>query len=312
MQRIFGPVPSRRLGMSLGIDIIPYKTCTFDCVYCECGATTNKTCERREFFPLGDILVELEQRLSEMPDTPDALTLSGAGEPTLYGKLGELILAVKRLSDIPVAVITNSSLLDRAGVRDELHHADIVLPSLDTALEHTFLRLNRPYELCSLDRIINGLERFTKDFVGTILLEILLVDGFNTDTENLDALRRAVGRLRVDSVQLNTAVRPGTVRGIEPLGGARLAEAGKVIAPNCEIITDATVKTDREDTAIRNRIIALVARRPSTAEDLHRALGVPLTGVVKLLTRLADEGRIVSEAQGDKTFYIATERGAPR
>lgn len=312
MQRIFGPVPSRRLGRSLGIDIIPYKTCTFDCVYCECGATTNKTCERREFFPLGDILAELEERLSEVPEKPDALTLSGAGEPTLYGKLGELILAVKRVSDIPVAVITNSSLLDRNGVRDELYHADIVLPSLDTALEHTFRRLNRPHEMCSLDRIIDGLERFTENFAGTVLLEILLVDGFNTDAENLDALRRAVGRLRVDSVQLNTAVRPGTVRGIEPLCRARLVEAGRNIAPNCEVITDATVKTDREDTAIQNRIIALVARRPSTAEDLHRALGVPLPGITKLLSRLADEGRIVSEAQGDKTFYIATERGTPR
>ncbi len=258
------------------------------------------------------MLAQLEERLSGMPDKPDVLTLSGAGEPTLYGKLGELILAVKGLSDIPVAVITNSSLLDRDGVRDELRNADIVLPSLDTALEHTFQRLNRPHELCGLDRIIDGLERFTRDFAGTILLEILLVDGFNTDTENLYALRRAVGRLRVDSVQLNTAVRPGTVRGITPLGGERLAEAGRVIAPNCEIITDATVGTDREDTAIIDRIIALVARRPSTAEDLHRALGVPIHGITKLLTRLAGEGRIVSEAQGDKTFYIATERSTPR
>ncbi len=247
-----------------------------------------------------------------MPDKPDTLTLSGAGEPTLYGKLGELILAIKGLGDIPVAIITNSSLLDRADVRNELRHADIVLPSLDTALEHTFRRLNRPHELCDLDRIIDGLERFTKDFAGTILLEILLVDGFNTDAENLDALRRAAGRLRVDSVQLNTAVRPGTVRGISPLGGARLAEAGRIIAPNCEIITDATVETDREDTAIQDRIIALVARRPSTAEDLHRALGVPIPGIMKLLTRIVGEGRIISETQGGKTFYIATERSAPR
>ncbi|HUV36941.1 MAG TPA: radical SAM protein [Patescibacteria group bacterium] len=312
MQRIFGPVPSRRLGRSLGIDIIPYKTCTYDCVYCECGATTDKTCERREFFPLDGILAELDERLSQIPDKPDYLTLSGAGEPTLYLRLGELILEVKRMSSIPVAIITNSSLLDSAAVRDEMLHADTVLPSLDTALERTFNRINRPHERCDLHGIIDGLERFTADFAGTILLEILLIDGFNTDTENLAALRDVLKRLRVDAVQLNTAVRPGTERAIVPLDKRALEEAGGCIAPNCEIITETTARTDREDRAVREQIIALVARRPCTAEDLHRALGVPMPGVAKLLSRLAGEGRIAPQRQGERTFYVATERGAPR
>ena len=312
MQHIFGPVPSRRLGRSLGIDIIPYKTCTFDCVYCECGATTNKTCGRREFFPLGEILGELEKRLSEMPEKPDYLTLSGAGEPTLYSRLGELILDAKRMSSIPVAVITNSSLLDNAAVRDEMLPADTVLPSLDTALERTFIRINRPHERCSLHRIIEGLERFTADFAGKILLEILLIDGFNTDAENLHALKSAVKRLRVDSVQLNTAVRPGTERTVGPLDARALEEAGKLIAPRCEIITDTTAMADREDGSVRERIVALVARRPCTAEDLHRSLGIPMPGVVKILSRLAADGRIVSKVQGERTYYIASERGAPR
>ena len=312
MQHIFGPVPSRRLGRSLGIDIIPYKTCTFDCVYCECGATTDKTFRRREFFPLEEILAELESRLSEIPEKPDYLTLSGAGEPTLYGRLGELIREAKRMSSIPVAVITNSSLMDSAAVRGELQHADTVLPSLDTALESTFQEINRPHERCNLHGIIEGLERFTAEFAGKVLLEILLIDGFNTDRENLTALRDAVKRLRIDSVQLNTAVRPGTERTVVPLDARILERAGKIIAPRCEIITDATVKTDMEDRAVRDQIIALVARRPCTAEDLHRALGVPMPGMVKILSRLADEGRIAPRVQGDRTFYVATERGAPR
>lgn len=308
MQHIFGPVPSRRLGRSLGIDIIPYKTCTFDCVYCECGATTHKTCDRREFFPLGEILDELERRLSEMPEKPDYLTLSGAGEPTLYGRLGELILEAKRMSSIPVAVITNSSLLDSAAVREEMLHADTVLPSLDTALERTFQRINRPHERCDLPRIIAGLERFTADFSGKVLLEILLIDGFNTDEDNLNALRNAVRRIRVDSVQLNTAVRPGTERGIGPLDTRALEKAGGLIAPNCEVITDTTARADREDVAVQEQIVTLVARRPCTAEDLHRALGVPMPGVAKILSRLTAEGRIAERTQGDRTFYIAAER----
>jgi wyosine [tRNA(Phe)-imidazoG37] synthetase (radical SAM superfamily) len=312
VQHIFGPVPSRRLGRSLGIDIIPYKTCTFDCVYCECGATTNKTCERREFFPLDDILSELERRLSEMPEKPDYLTLSGAGEPTLYARLGELITETKRMSSIPVAVITNSSLIDIASVRDEMLAADTVLPSLDTALERTFLRINRPHERCSLHRIIEGLEKFTADFAGRILLEILLVDGFNTDARNLHALRLAVNRFRVDAVQLNTAVRPGTVRTVGPVDEEALEEAGKLIAPNCEIITDTTARADREDRAVQEQIVSLVARRPCTADDLHRALGVPMPGVAKILARLTAEGRIASQVQGERTYYIASDRGEPR
>lgn len=312
MQHIFGPVPSRRLGRSLGIDIIPYKTCTFDCVYCECGATTNKTCERREFFPLGEILSELERRLSEIPEKPDYLTLSGAGEPTLYSRLGELILEAKRMSSIPVAVITNSSLIDIAAVRDEMLHADTVLPSLDTALEQTFLRINRPHERCNLSRIIEGLERFTADFAGKVLLEILLIEGFNTDARNLHALKLAVNRFRVDSVQLNTAVRPGTERTIGPLDARALGEAGKLIAPRCEIITDTTARADREDSAVQEKIVTLVARRPCTAEDLHRALGVPMPGVAKILSHLTAEGRIASQVQGERTYYIASERGGPR
>ncbi len=312
MKHIFGPVPSRRLGRSLGIDIIPYKTCTFDCVYCECGATTLKTCERRAFFPLCEILSELEGRLSEIPEKPDYLTLSGAGEPALYSRLGELILEAKRMSSIPVAVITNSSLLGNAAVRDEMLAADTVLPSLDTALERTFLRINRPHERCSLHRIIDGLERFTADFAGKVLLEILLVDGFNTDRENLHALQNAVKRFRVDSVQLNTAVRPGTERALGPLDARALEEAGKLIAPRCEIITDTTAKAGRENIAVQEQIVALVRRRPCTAEDLHRALGVPMPGVAKILSRLTAEGHIATQVQGERTYYIATERGAPR
>jgi wyosine [tRNA(Phe)-imidazoG37] synthetase (radical SAM superfamily) len=303
-------VPSRRLGRSLGIDIIPYKTCTFDCVYCECGATTNKTCERHEFYALGGIMAELEERLDEIPAKPDYLTLSGTGEPTLYSRLGELITAAKRLIDVPVAVITNGALLNRAEVRRELLYADAVLPSLDTALPGTFERINRPHECCDLEAIISGLEIFTAEFAGTILLEILLIDGFNTDTENLEALRAAVGRLRCDSIQLNTAVRPGTERTIKPLDENALERAGKLIAPDCEIITGATVRTDREDRAVRDKIIDLTVRRPCTAEDIHRSLGVPLPGVVKMLAALVDNGRISTEKQGGRTFFIATERDA--
>lgn len=308
MRRIFGPVPSRRLGRSLGIDVIPYKTCTFDCVYCECGETTDKSCNRRDFFPPAEILDELEERLSNLREKPDYLTLSGAGEPTLYNSIGELIHKAKRTSNIPVAVITNSSLLCNAEVREELYLADIVLPSLDTAVEETFQRLNRPHEDCNLKEIMNGLEIFTKKFRGMVSFEILLVDGYNTDENNLLSLKAALERFRIDAIQLNTAVRPGTVGEIEPVSGEELERIKSFFGPGCEIIADFTAKTTHEVQLAEETIVSLLKRRPCTSVDIHSSLGIPLPAVIKILTSLTEQGSVTSESHGDKTFYTAANR----
>lgn len=309
MKHIFGPVPSRRLGRSLGIDVIPYKTCTFDCVYCECGATTNKTCARGEFFPLSGLLDELEEGLSGMRSKPDVVTLSGAGEPTLYERTGELIQEAKRLSGLPVAVITNSSLLDRADVREELLEADIMLPSLDTAVEETFQLLNRPHEGCSLASIIDGIETFLKQFSGTVLFEILLLDGFNTDEENLSGLKKILDRLTLDSIQINTAVRPGTEKNIGPLAQAALERIAARFGPRSEVIAGVRAEAaSREDRAVRETIITLLQRRPCTSLDICKALGIPVPETAKILERLAHEGIVSAERHGEALFYTAIKK----
>jgi wyosine [tRNA(Phe)-imidazoG37] synthetase (radical SAM superfamily) len=309
MKHIFGPVPSRRLGSSLGIDVVPFKTCTFDCVYCECGRTTNKTCSRAEFFPMEVILGELERRLGEIPEKPDVLTLSGAGEPTLYGPMGRLITTMKRRFGLPVAVITNSSLVGSAEVREELMEADILLPSLDTAIEETFQRINRPHESCRLERIIGGLETLLGRFRGTVLFEILLVDGFNTDAANIDALKKILGTFRIDKIQLNTAVRPGTEKGIAPLDPVSLETARQAFGQRCEIVAGThAARLSREDAAVEEKILSLVGRRPCTVEDIHRSLGLPVPAVVKLLDILEGEGVVVSERHGGGTFFTAAQR----
>lgn len=309
MSRIFGPVYSRRLGRSLGIDIVPYKTCTFDCVYCECGPTTDKTCERAEFFVPGEIADELENRLSELEEMPDFLTLSGAGEPTLYLGMGELIKEIGRRSAIPVAVITNSSLLHRSDVRDELLLADVVLPSLDAALEDAFRRINRPHERCDLGAMIRGLEAFLDDFEGRVLFEIMLLGGYNIDGENLTALERTLRRFRLDRIQLNTPVRPGSEKGVEPLDGASLEALRRRFGPKCELITEpGRFGGGREDRASGEEILSLIERRPCTAEEIHKALGIPMQGVLKILDRLSACGEAVSETHGGRTFYTAVER----
>jgi wyosine [tRNA(Phe)-imidazoG37] synthetase (radical SAM superfamily) len=308
MSRIFGPVPSRRLGRSLGVDVVPYKTCTFDCIYCECGATTDLTLERREFFPLEEILDELQDAIAEMVTRPDVVTLSGAGEPTLYSRLGELIDRARRMTQLPVAVITNSSLLFMPEVRGELARADVVLPSLDSALPGPFSRMNRPHRDITLEMVTEGLGSFLDMYEGRVLLEILLIEGYNTGEEDLAALARFVRDHRVDSVQLNTAVRPGTEAGIRPLSRERLESICEAFGPGCEIVASAGTRASHEDFASSDRILSMIERRPCTAEDIHRALGVPIQGVLKLLGMMTENGRVRAEDHDGETFYTATER----
>ncbi len=308
MKRIFGPVPSRRLGISLGVDVVPYKTCTFNCVYCECGATTDLRIRREEFFPLEQILDELSESLDEMLRRPDVITMSGAGEPTLYSKLGELVDSARRISGLPVAVITNSSLLSDPEVREEVGRADVVLPSLDAAVEGPFRRINRPHDACDLESIMEGLGIFLDEYSGRVLFEILLIEGYNTGEKELSALARFLVRHRVDSIQLNTAVRPGTVREVQPLGRERLEAICERLGPACEIVASVGTRASHEDFASASRILRLIERRPCTASDIRGALGIPAQALAKVLEAMLGDGSVLSEEHAGETYYTARDR----
>jgi len=246
-----------------------------------------------------------------MKEKPDVITLSGSGEPTLYLPMGELIGEIKRLTSLPVAVITNSSLLWMPEVRDELARADVVLPSLDAADDDAFRRINRPHELLSLPRIVEGLERFLRDYRGTVLFEILLIEGYNTDGRNVEALKAALGRMRADKIQLNTAVRPGTESEIEPLDDISMRRIRNLFGPRCEVIASArTARTSPEEADIEETILSLLERRPCTAEDLHRALGVSMENAESIVRKLAASGRIVEKRVGGASYYSAPRRDA--
>jgi len=304
VHRIFGPVPSRRLGRSLGIDVIPHKTCSFDCVYCECGATTNKTCKREEFYPLEELLEELDERLSSMEVRPDYLTLSGAGEPTLYSRMGELIRRAKEMTGLPVAVITNSSLLHMEDVRRELMEADVVLPSLDAARAESFIKINRPHRRCDLAEIMQGLKTFLSGYKGKVLFEVLLIDGYNTEPEDLEALKEFLDSVRVDRIQLNTVVRPGTIRELKALGSERLEEIREFFGPKCEIVASGytSAKGKETDTEIEE-ILSLLKRRPCTLEDIHNSTGIPIPGLIKTLDELIEKDEITTNVFNGKTYY---------
>ena len=244
---LFGPVASRRLGRSLGVDLIPAKTCPFDCVYCEVGRTTRHTAERKSYVPAEEVLAQLEDFFSGGGQA-DYVTFSGSGEPTLSADLGRLIRETKKRFGVAVAVITNGALLGDAGVRGELAEADVVIPSLDSARQCSFEAVNRPVAGTAVEDVIDGLAEFTREFAGRVWLEVLLVGGVNDSDDDITALAGAIARIRPEKVQLNTIVRPPADRGMRPASAERLEEAAEAFSRvvMTEIVAPASLRASGE------------------------------------------------------------------
>jgi len=239
MLYIYGPLNSRRLGLSLGITLTPYKTCNFDCVYCQLGKTANVAIQRKEYIPIQEILDELKvwlQNNSEQAKQLNYITLSGSGEPTLNDKIGQLISGIKKLTPAPLAVITNASLLGAATVRQQLEEADLIVPSLDAATPQIFEKINRPAPAVKITEIINGLVSLRAEFRGKIWLEVMLVKGVNDDLRHIKRLKEAIVRINPDKIQLNSPVRATTEPGILPVPKSKLNKIKEIIGDKCEIL----------------------------------------------------------------------------
>jgi wyosine [tRNA(Phe)-imidazoG37] synthetase (radical SAM superfamily) len=305
-KHLFGPVPSRRLGMSLGVDLVPHKVCSLNCVYCECGATTNLTTERKEYVSFDEIIAELNDFFKNN-DNPDYITFSGAGEPTLNIHIGKVIDYIKtNFRNIPIAVLTNGSLLSKPDVRKELFQADLILPSLDAATNLAFKKIDRPSNDLNIEDYIQGLIEFSKDFKGTIWLEIMVLPGFNDDLENLNLLKEAIVKINPEKVQLNTLDRPGVIDNIR---AATRIELQNIIdlwqLDNVEIIASSAIRKDnksfRKDT--ENAIVETISRRPCTLEDLEKILGLHVNEINKYLDVLDSDNKIETYRQERGIFY---------
>jgi len=300
---IFGPVPSRRLGRSLGIDVVPFKTCTYDCIYCQLGKTTRKTMQRREWVPLDSIIDQLKARLSSRPDV---ITLSGSGEPTLYARLQELIVKIKETTDIPVAVLTNGSLLWLPEVRNALTPADLVVPSLDAGCARTFHYVNRPHPDISFSQMLEGLVEFRQAYTGPYWLEVFLLAGVTTPGAEVNALRKHIQAIQPDKVQVNTIARPPAEGFAEPVPAEQLQHIAEALYEKAEVIVDnAHVHTQGDFVAQRADILALLRRRPCTVEDIATGLGLHHNEVIKYLHKLSSAGRIEARRQNRRIYYVA-------
>lgn len=315
---LYGPVPSRRLGRSLGVDIVPFKVCTLDCVYCQVGKTTEATIERKDFVSVGEVLAELKEKLAQGLQA-DFITISGSGEPTLNLRLGELIDAIKKITDIPVAVLTNGTLLYRQDVRADCARADVVLPSLDAGDEQTFRRINRPHSGLSIEKLVNGLCAFRDEFSGQLWLEVFLIEGFNTDTAQIDRIKDAINRIRPDKIQLNTAVRPAAepeVKTFDPAGMRDIAkqfgDKCEVVAcylpPSCASLNESTTEDVLADPAARRRaetLLSMLKRRPCSLSDICSVLRIRRHEALKYINHFQQQGLIASEQRGRIVFFKA-------
>jgi len=308
MSHVFGPVPSRRLGRSLGVDLVPYKTCSYDCIYCQLGRTTEKTIERRPWVSPEAVLDELKPKLALKPDY---ITLSGSGEPTLCTRLGELIEAIKALTDTPVAVLTNGSLLSQKPVRDEIAGADLVIPSLDAGDAKMFAAVNRPHAGVAFEAMVEGLVLMREECAGRFWLEVFILGGYTADAKEVGKINAYVRRIKPGKVQLNTVTRPAAESfafGAEP---ARLNELAQLFEPKAEVIADFRGVHGREEfTSTRDAVLTLLQRRPCNLIDITEGLGIHRNEALKYIEELLAQRRIETVRSGNRIFYRATAPGA--
>lgn len=304
---LFGPVPSRRLGISLGVDLVNHKTCNLDCVYCECGATTHLTMNRKEYVSVDRVKDELNTYLSH-DENIDYITFSGSGEPTLNEGIGDVIQFLK--TDHPeykVALLTNSTLLDQPVVRRQVKDVDVVMASLDAATEAQFRHINRPHPRLDLNSIIEGVTAFREVFSGRLLMEYFVVKGCNDSFEVLNHMKSILEQIEADGILLNTLDRPAAEEWVQPIGSKQL----KVISDFLEGAEVVKYQSVQPHKATRHkdlvtRLVSTVRRRPYTALDVAQIMGLDVKTLQPVLDQLVASNQLVIKKMDRGLFYVAS------
>jgi wyosine [tRNA(Phe)-imidazoG37] synthetase (radical SAM superfamily) len=303
---LFGPVPSRRLGVSLGIDLVPKKVCSLNCVYCEVGKTTNLTTKRAEYIKYDEIIKELTDFMKDTPKL-DYITFSGSGEPTLNIYLGKIIKYIKdNYKNVKLALLTNGTLFDDSDLRKEIADIDVILPSLDAGSDKVFRRIDRAAKELNLETYINGLVNLRNEYSGKIWLEVFLLKGYNDSKEELLLIKNAILKINPDKIQLNTLDRPGAISNLKALTENELNEVIKFWnLSNIEVIANPPqrVNISSYNDDIENKILNMISRRPSTLNDLHNLLGVHINEINKYLGVLEENNKIETIEQNRGVFY---------
>lgn len=300
---LFGPVPSRRLGRSLGVDITPMKTCTQNCLYCQLGKDAALTLERRVYVPTEAVLEELRQKIGQGLEA-DFITFSGSGEPTLHSELGLMLDRIKSMTAIPTAVITNGTLLCQPDVRRDCTKADVVLPSLDAGDEETFRRINNPHPDLSFSAFIEGLCRFRDEYPGQIWLEVFFCLGINTDNDSIRKIAQLIEKIRPDKIQLNTAVRPITHAEAATVPPDQLEHIARLLHPAAEIIADFIRQPASPKGHVdADVILDMILRHPCSLKDICKVLSIKPEQAQPFVNSLLESGKILSDTRTGIVFF---------
>lgn len=300
---IFGPVPSRRFGRSLGIDLTPLKTCSQDCVFCQLGPTTKKTITRRAFVPLDAVRREVD-RWCDTGDWARYITLSGSGEPTLHTQFGEVLDHIRTTAKAPAVLLTNGSLLWSAEVREAACRADIVKISLSAWDQVSFQRVNRPHPRLAFDRIVAGIHRFRAAYSGQLWLEVFLIRNWNTLADSVARIAAIADRIQPDRIHLNTVARPPALAGLQPLPDDEMKALAELFHPKAELPETPVDTTGSPSSAeLAEAILDMVARRPCTAGQIAGAFGANTVEVVKILSAFTRNGRIAVQPMDGKNYF---------
>jgi wyosine [tRNA(Phe)-imidazoG37] synthetase (radical SAM superfamily) len=306
MGYVFGPVPSRRLGLSLGVDLIPPKTCTYDCLYCQLGRTITKTTEVGSFVPAGRVIGEIQERLTHT--TPDAITLAGSGEPTLCKDVDWVIGSIHEFTDTPVALLTNGSLLWKDEIRARVLGADIIMPTLTSAMERTFQRIHRPCAGIHLAAVVDGFRRLRQEYTGEIYVELVLLAGINDTPAEVEGLVSLTRELLPDKIQINTVVRPPADPSALAVPKGRLEEIRRMLGNRAEIIVEAPkpAQTKPGDPLV-GPCLEMIQRRPLRTIDIANAMNIPVEQVEGLVHGLVFKGYIRPRAHLGEIYYLRNE-----
>ncbi len=306
MSYVFGPVPSRRLGLSLGIDLIPAKTCTFDCLYCQLGRTTYKVLETRPFVPVREVVEEIRRKLPK--NVPDVITLAGSGEPTLHSEIDQVIASIKKMTETKVALLTNGSLFWREEVRGRVLKSDIIMPTLTSAFERTFRMIHRPCPELELTLIIDGLRRLRQDYKGQLFLEVVFLAGINDTEKEVEGLKTLINQISPEKIQVNTVSRPPADSRAVALDIKRLKEIKIFFGKKAEIVAEVPIKgKSRGEDSVVSGFLDIVKRRPLKSVDIASALGLSTEEVEDLIKGLLIKGHIRKQEHGRDIYYLSNE-----
>lgn len=307
---IFGPVPSRRLGMSLGLDMVPHKTCSLNCAYCECGKTTDFSIERKPYILANELISELDKFMTESDINIDAITFGGSGEPLLNSDIRKVIDHIKaHYPKIKTALLTNSTLFYIPEVRKEVLDIDYVLPSYDAYSEAVFKKINNPASQLTAQMVTDGLIEFSKEYKGTLWVEVFILDDVNDNEQEIENIKNILTEISPNRVQLNTLDRPGAFTWVKPASKETMSKVAEKLKPlPVEIVTrsHAPETSEKAKNYSDEEIIATISRRPLKVEDVAVTMQISINDADKILSKLVEENKLkIDDSSGQKFYSIS-------